>query len=60
MAAETRGKRVGNRKRFFDTERATELRARGWGQVRIAKELGVGVGRVNAWARNQFNPTLSA
>ena len=50
-AAKARGKRVGNRKRCFYTKRAAELQAHSWGQVRIAKELGVGVGRVNAWAR---------
>lgn len=50
-AARARGKRVGNWKRPFDTCRAAELRAAGWGQVRIARELGVGAGRVNAWVR---------
>lgn len=50
-AAKAKGKRVGNAKRYFDRKRAEELRAQGWGQIRIAKELGVGVGRVNQWAR---------
>jgi hypothetical protein len=30
-AAKARGKQVGNRKRYFDEEKAAELRARGWG-----------------------------
>ena len=39
-------KQIGNRKRHFDKEHAAELRAMGWGQIRIAKALGVGVRRV--------------
>lgn len=50
-AARAKGKRVGNAKRYFDKKKAAELRAQGWGQIRIAKELGVGVGRVNQWVR---------
>lgn len=50
-AAKARGKKVGNAKRFFDRKKAEELRSLGWGQIRIAKELGVGVGRVNRWVR---------
>jgi len=50
-AARARGKRIGRVARHFDTERAQELRAQGWGQIRIARELRVGVGRVNAWVR---------
>jgi len=53
-AAKAKGKRVGNRKRYFDTERAAELRGRGWGQIRIARELGVGVGRVNKWVHGEL------
>ena len=52
-AAKARGKQVGNVRRYFDERKATELRAQGWGQVRIAKRLGVGVGTVNAWARGR-------
>lgn len=55
-AARARGKRIGNAKHYFDRRRATELRAQGWGQIRIAKELNVGVGRVNKWVRTV--PTL--
>ncbi|HEV2296875.1 MAG TPA: recombinase family protein [Tepidisphaeraceae bacterium] len=50
-AARTRGSKIGNGRKWFDGERAAELRSRGWGQIRIARELGVGVGTVNAWAR---------
>ncbi|HDZ20158.1 hypothetical protein LCGC14_0017140 [marine sediment metagenome] len=50
-AARAKGKQIGRRAKYFDKEKAAELRARGWGQVRIARELGVGVGRVNAWVR---------
>jgi DNA invertase Pin-like site-specific DNA recombinase len=50
-AAKARGKRIGNSMNYFDKRRAAELRAAGWGQVRIARELKVGVGRVNAWVR---------
>ena len=51
-AAKARGKQVGNKKHYFDKKKATELRAQGWGQIRIAKELSVGVGRVNKWVRS--------
>lgn len=43
----SRGKQIGSRKRYFDMEKAVELRRQDWGQIRIAKALGVGVGRVN-------------
>ena len=55
-AAKARGKRIGNEKKFFDKKKATKLRDKGWGQIRIAKELGVGVGRVNVWARDEYMP----
>lgn len=58
-AAKARGSRIGNPMQVFDLKRATELREAGWGQVRIARELGVGVGRVNQWARTR-NATSSA
>ena len=61
-AAKARGKQIGNRKRYFDTRKAVELRRKGWGQIRIAKKLGVGVGRVNKWVKSEFacqcEPTL--
>jgi len=50
-AAKAKGKRIGNPMRYFDKKRAVELRKAGWGQIRIAKELGVGVGRVNKWVQ---------
>lgn len=50
-AAKARGKQVGNKMHHFDKKKAAELRAQGWGQIRIAKELGVGVGRVNQWVQ---------
>jgi len=55
-AAKARGSKIGNQKRFFDTTKATELRDQGWGQIRIARELGVGVGRVNRWAQEEYLP----
>ena len=51
-AAKAKGKRVGNPSKYFDRKRAAELRKAGWGQIRIARELGVGVGRVNAWVHS--------
>jgi len=53
-AAKAKGKRIGNRKRYFDKDKAAELRGRGWGQIRIAKALGVGVGRVNKWVHGEL------
>ena len=53
-AARARGKQIGNRKRHFDKEEAAALRQRGWGQIRIAKELGIGVGRVNKWLHGEY------
>jgi DNA invertase Pin-like site-specific DNA recombinase len=55
-AAKAKGKQIGNQKKFFDKEKATELRDKGWGQIKIAKELGVGVGRVNDWVKNEYLP----
>jgi len=53
-AAKAKGKRIGNRKRYFDKDKAAELRGKGWGQIRIAKALGVGVGRVNKWVHGEL------
>jgi DNA invertase Pin-like site-specific DNA recombinase len=53
-AARARGSQIGPRKRLFDIERATRLRDQGWGQIRIARELGVGVGRVNKWVKEEY------
>jgi transcriptional regulator with XRE-family HTH domain len=54
-AAKARGRQIGNRRRYFDKKRAAELRSRGWGQIKIARELGVGVGRVNKWICEEYN-----
>lgn len=59
-AAKARGKQVGNLRRYFDERKATELRARGWGQIRIARELGVGVGTVNSWIKQSIVRTSFA
>jgi len=55
-AAKARGSKIGKQKRFFDKKRATELRDRGLGQIKIARELGIGVGRVNQWAKDEYIP----
>src|SRR5262249_14589440 len=55
-AAKARGSQIGPKKRPFDSEKATRLRDHGWGQIRIARELGVGVGRVNKWVREEYVP----
>jgi DNA invertase Pin-like site-specific DNA recombinase len=55
-AARARGSQIGPKKRPFDNEKATRLRDQGWGQIRIARELGVGVGRVNRWCKEEYVP----
>lgn len=55
-AARARGSQIGKRRRRFDKQKATALRDQGWGQIRIARELGIGVGRVNEWVRNEYSP----
>ena len=55
-AAKAKGRQIGNHKRFFDVEEATRLRNSYVGQQRIARLLGVGVGRINEWARNEYLP----
>lgn len=55
-AAKARGSQIGRRKRYFDVTKATELRDKGLGQIKIAKALGVGIGRVNEWVRNEYLP----
>jgi DNA invertase Pin-like site-specific DNA recombinase len=54
--ARGRGQRIGNQARVFDKERATRLRDQGWGQIRIAQALGVGVGRVHRWVKEEYRP----
>lgn len=53
-AARARGSQIGNKSVPFDKPKATALRDDGWGQIRIAKALGVGVGRVNEWVRIEY------
>ncbi|MBA3484659.1 MAG: recombinase family protein [Pirellulales bacterium] len=55
-AARAKGAQIGPKKRYFDVTKATELRDQGLGQIKIAKALGVGIGRVNDWARNEYVP----
>lgn len=55
-AARARGSKIGPTMVPFDKELATELRDQGWGQIRIARKLGVGVGRVNRWVRDEYVP----
>ena len=53
-AAKARGSQVGNQRRPFDTSKATQLRDQGLGQIKIARALGVGVGRVNTWIHEHY------
>lgn len=55
-AARARGSQIGPVAVRFDEQAATLLRDQGWGQIRIARELGVGVGRVNRWVRDTYRP----
>jgi DNA invertase Pin-like site-specific DNA recombinase len=55
-AAKARGSQIGQKRRYFDKKKATGLRDQGWGQIRIARELGVGVGRVNQWVHEEYIP----
>lgn len=55
-AARARGSQIGPRKRFFDKRRATEMRDAGLGQIKIAKALGIGIGRVNEWVKTEYVP----
>jgi DNA invertase Pin-like site-specific DNA recombinase len=56
-AARAKGKQIGPRKRYFDVRKATELRDRGVGIIKIAKELGgIGVQRVQQWAKYEYLP----
>lgn len=55
-AAKARGSQIGPKKRYFDVSAATEMRDRGMGQIKIARALGVGIGRVNEWARTEYVP----
>lgn len=55
-AARARGSQIGKVRQPFDKELATKLRDQGWGQIRIARELGIGVGRVNEWVKTEYVP----
>lgn len=55
-ASRAKGKQIGPKKNYFDVRKATEMRDRGFGQIKIARALGVGVGRVNAWANEEYVP----
>ena len=55
-AAKARGSQVGKKRRYFDKQKATELRDMGWGQIKLARELGIGVGRVNEWVHSEYVP----
>lgn len=55
-AARARGSQIGPVAVRFDAQAATLLRDQGWGQIRIARELGVGVGRVHRWVRESYQP----
>ena len=54
--AKAQGKQIGKRKSFFDKRKATELRDAGWGQVRIARELKIGVGTLRNWLETEYVP----
>ncbi len=53
-AAKARGSQIGQKRRHFDKRKATKLRDAGWGQIKIARELGIGVGRINAWVNSEY------
>lgn len=55
-SAKARGSQIGKKRCYFNKQKATELRDLGWGQIRIARELGVGVGRVNQWVHENYTP----
>ena len=52
--ARAKGKQIGQKRRYFDKEKATEMRRKGWGQIKIARALGVGCGRVHKWVHEEF------
>jgi DNA invertase Pin-like site-specific DNA recombinase len=55
-AARARGSQIGPRKNYLCPRKATELLDQGVGQIKIAKALGVGVGRVNQFVHEQYVP----
>ena len=54
--AKAQGKQIGKKKNFFDKAKAARLRDCGWGQVRLAKELRVGVGTLRKWLHEEYVP----
>jgi DNA invertase Pin-like site-specific DNA recombinase len=55
-AARARGSQIGPHKRYLDKQEATRLRDQGCGQIKIARKLGVGVGRINRWVKEEYLP----
>lgn len=55
-AARARGSQIGPRKHFLCPKKATELLDKGVGQIKVAKALGVGVGRINKFVHEQYVP----
>lgn len=54
--AKAEGKQIGNKRNYFDKRKAAKLRDEGWGQVRIAKELSVGVGTLRNFLATEYVP----
>jgi DNA invertase Pin-like site-specific DNA recombinase len=50
--ARAKGKRLGRPRKILDTTRIAALRAQGVGWMRIASELGVGVGTIHQATHN--------
>jgi len=59
-SARLRGSQIGQKRwfqqRYFDKKKATKLRDRGWSQIAIARELGIGLGRVIQWDWEEYLP----
>lgn len=53
-AARAKGKQIGRKGKYFDKKKAALLRKQGWGQIKIARELGIGVQRVNKWVHQEY------
>ena len=53
-AAKARGSQIGQRANRFDKKKATLLRDKGFVQIRIAKELEVGVGTIAKWVHTEY------
>ncbi|MBA3481441.1 MAG: recombinase family protein [Pirellulales bacterium] len=55
-AARAKGKRIGPKKNHLCHHKATELLDKGLGQIKVAKALGVGVGRINQFVHEVYVP----